>query len=190
MKSSESNQQAISNERPLLAVYEEIAKSYHAIDDFRMKLLGLLPFASLVGVVLIGKTDLLTDLKRGAENELLAFAGIFAAMLTLALFGYEVRGIQRCHSLITEGKHLEELLGIAHGQFHVCEAEHAQSPIRALNAKSIACTIYSLVLTGWLFIALRVGFGIEAHTCVLWAAATGVVVAAVAYLLVRTLTPP
>src|SRR5262245_6634016 len=178
------------NGRPLLAAYEEICRAYHAIDDFRMKLLGLLPFASLVGVLLIGKTDLLAGLRQGEGNELLGFAAIFAAMLTLALFGYEVMGIQRCHSLITEGKHLEERLGIEHGLFHVCEKEHVQSPIRALNAKLIACVIYSLVWAGWLFIALRFGFSIETHTCVLWAATTGVVVAGLNYSLVRKLTPP
>jgi hypothetical protein len=85
-----------------------------------MKLLGLLPLASLVSVLLIGKSDLLATLAEGRGNELLSFAAIFAAMLTLALFGYEVRGIQRTHNLITEGKHLEEILGIGHGQFHVC----------------------------------------------------------------------
>lgn len=191
MRPSENeDQRLVANERPLLAAYEEICRSYHAIDDFRMKLLGLLPLASLVGVLLIGKTDLLPDLTQGEGNELLGFAAIFAAMLTLALFGYEVRGIQRCHSLITEGKHLEQLLGIGHGQFHVCEEEHAHSPIRALNAKLIACMIYSLVLAGWLFIALRFGFGIETHTCVLWATATGVVIAGFTYYLVRKLTAP
>jgi hypothetical protein len=123
-------------------------------------------------------------------NELLGFAAIFAAMLTLALFGYEVRGIQRTHNLITEGKHLEEILGIGHGQFHVCEEEHARSPIRALNAKVIASVIYSLVLAGWLFIALRFGFGMESHTCVLWATATGIVIAGLNWYLVRWLTPP
>ncbi len=191
MKTSESKDQGVVvNEAALLATYAEICRSYHAIDEFRMKLLGLLPLASLVSVLLLGKTDLLADLTSGEGNELLGFAAIFAAMLTLALFGYEVRGIQRSHSLITEGKHLETLLGIGHGQFHVCEEEHAHSPIRALNAKLIACVIYSLVLAGWLFIALRFGFGVETHTCVLWATGTGVVIAGFNYYLVRKLTAP
>ncbi|MCA1576672.1 MAG: hypothetical protein LC794_04825 [Acidobacteria bacterium] len=30
-----------------LAAYEEVCNSYHAIDDFRTKLLGILPIASL-----------------------------------------------------------------------------------------------------------------------------------------------
>ena len=191
MNSSDSEDRPVrANERSLLATYEEICKSYHAIDDFRMKLLGLLPLTSLVSVLLIGKADLLANVTKGEGDELLGFAAIFAAMLTLALFGYEVRGIQRCHSLITEGKHVEKLLGIGHGLFHVCENEHAHSPLRALNAKLIACVIYSLVLAGWLFMALRFGFGIEAHTCALWASGTGMIVAGLNYFLVRKLTPP
>jgi hypothetical protein len=178
------------NQAAVLAAYAEISKSYHAIDDFRMKLLSLLPLASLVGVFLIDKNALLAGpAGTGAvANELVGFAAIFAAMLTLALFGYEVRGIQRCHNLITEGKHLEELLGIGHGQFHICEEEHAGSSLRALNAKFIACVVYSLVFAGWLFIALRFGLGEETRTCVLWATGTGLVIAAITYLSVRKLT--
>jgi hypothetical protein len=43
----------------LLAAYAEICKSYHAIDDFRMKLLGLLPFTSLAGILLLSKDTVL-----------------------------------------------------------------------------------------------------------------------------------
>ena len=179
-------------ERATLAAYEEICKSYHAIDDFRMKLLGFLPLASLISVFLIDKNALVaTSAQTGiVENELVQFAGIFAAMLTLALFGYEVRGIQRCHNLITEGKHLEQMMGVEHGQFHVCEEEHANSPVRALNAKLIACVIYSLVFAAWFFITLRFGFAHEAGTCVLLTTGAGLALAIANYLLVRKLTAP
>ena len=40
----------VENERALLAAYSEVCKSYHAIDDFRMKLLGFLPLASIVAI--------------------------------------------------------------------------------------------------------------------------------------------
>jgi len=174
-----------------LATYAEICKSYHAIDDFRMKLLGLLPLASLVGVFLLDSSKVLARVAESKEagNELVGFAAIFAAMLTLALFLYEVRGIQRSHNLITEGKHLEELLGIRHGQFHVCEEEHKNSSLRALNAKLIACLIYSLVFAGWFFITLRFGFGVQAGTCVVWTSVSGLVIGAITYFFVRKLTP-
>lgn len=180
----------VENERALLAAYSEVCKSYHAIDDFRMKLLGLLPLASIVAVAFIDTNKVLSATPQGRGSELIGFAAIFAAMLTLALFGYEVRGIQRCHNLITEGKHLEQLVGIGHGQFHVCEEEHASSPLRALNAKLIACVIYSLVFAGWLFIAMRFGVGWETGTCVASASVAGFAFAAFMYFLVRKLTAP
>lgn len=180
----------VDKERAYLAAYSEICKSYHAIDDFRMKLLGLLPLASIVAVAFLDTSKILATAPHDRSSELISFAAIFAAMLTLALFGYEVRGIQRSHNLITEGKHLEQLLGVSHGQFHVCEEEHASSPLRALNAKLMACVIYSLVFSGWLFIAMRFGMGWEAGTCVLSASVAGLAFAALMYFLVRRLTPP
>ena len=180
----------VQNETALLAAYGEVCKSYHAIDDFRMKLLGLLPLASIVAVTFIDTNKVLAATPSPQGNELIGFAAIFAAMLTLALFGYEVRGIQRCHNLITEGKHLEQLLRIGHGQFHVCEEEHANAPLRALNAKLIACTIYSLVFAGWLFVGMRFGFGWDSGTCAISAATAGCAFAGLMYFLVRKLTAP
>ena len=174
-----------------LAVYSEICRSYHEIDGFRMKLLGLLPLTSLVGVFLLDRNKVVADfsLSDPSARVLVGFAAIYAAMLTLALFLYEVRGIRRTHNLITEGKHLELLLGVDHGQFHVCEAEHQRSSLKALNAKLIACVIYSLVFSGWFFLALRFGFGRETRTCALYATGAGMMIAAFTYFLVRKLTP-
>lgn len=150
----------------LLAAYEEVCKSYHAIDEFRMKLLGLLPLASLAGLILLGSDKLLSDTPTTALRELIGFSALFASALTLALFDYEIRGIRRCHHLITEGVHLEKALRIGHGQFHVCENEHKNTSnfSEVSNSKFSACAIYSLVFAGWLFIALRFGFGIESYT--------------------------
>lgn len=185
---------SVSRTQAMLAAYSEVCRSYHAIDEFRMKLLGLLPLASLIGVFLLDRNKILADPTQIAANgsELIGFASIFAAMLTLALFGYEIRGIMRCHNLITEGKHIEKQLGIGHGQFHVCEEEHENPSIitRALNAKLVACLIYSLVFAGWFFIALRFGFGIEMAKCYKLAAALGLIFATATFLSVRKLTAP
>src|SRR5215216_6838260 len=92
--------------RVLLAAYSEICKSYHAIDDFRTRLLGFLPLTSLAGIFLLDTNKMFSS-ETTISNELLGFAAIFAALLTLALFGYEVRGMQRTHLLVREGTHLE-----------------------------------------------------------------------------------
>jgi hypothetical protein len=183
----------VADKAALLAAYEEICRSYHAIDEFRMKLLGLLPLASLVAVFLVDKNGVLGGTQPGeAQRDLIGFAAIFAAMLTLALFGYELRGIQRCHNLIEEGVHVEELLGIGHGQFHVCAEEHADPTrvTRVLNAKLGACVIYSLVFSGWLFMGLRFGAGLHTGTCAASAAVLGALAAFVAYRGVAKMTAP
>lgn len=178
------------SEQSLLSAYQELCKSYHAIDDFRMKLLGLLPLASLVGVFLLKSDVLVAGPATSVSQELIAFGAIFAGLLTIALFSYELRGIKRCHNLIREGLHLEKQLGIGHGQFFVCDREHNDQGriTSALNAKCAACTIYSLVFAAWLFIALRFGFNIHTATCALWAGALGSVLAAITYFAVRRFT--
>jgi hypothetical protein len=183
--------EATPNTEALLAAYEELCKSYHAIDDFRMKLLGLLPLASLAGVFLLNSDALrVVPSAPSMTKELIGFAAIFGALLTVALFSYELRGIKRCHNLIREGLHLEMQLGIGHGQFHVCAQEHSdQSRITAaLNAKFAACTIYSLVFSGWLFMALRFGFGIQTLTCSVSAVVVGSALAGATYIAVQRFT--
>jgi hypothetical protein len=178
------------NQDVLLAVYAEICKSYHAIDDFRTKLLGFLPLTSLAGIFLLD-TEKMLSFQNLISNELIGFAAIFAGALTLALFAYEVRSMQRTHHLVVEGKHIEESLGIGHGHFHVCaEAhEHGDTLSGIFNAKILASVIYSVVFTAWIFIALRLGAGLDTLTCAKWALASGAVIAVCVSLGVRKLVP-
>lgn len=174
----------------LLTIYSEICKSYQAIDDFRTKLLGFLPLTSLAGIFLLDPSRM-PGLGDMLSHELLGFAAIFAALLTLALFGYEVRGIRRSHHLITEGMHIEQELGISHGQFHICADEHAdaQSPSSIFNAKFLACVIYSGVFAAWLFLALRLGWGFTALTCYISATVAGLLLALIVARFVAHLIP-
>jgi hypothetical protein len=174
----------------ILTVYTEVCKSYQAVDDFRTKLLGFLPLTSLVGIFILNPDSMLS-LQEMLSKELLGFASIFAALLTLALFGYEVRGIRRSDHLITEGMHLEQELGITHGQFHVCESEHrdAKRSSRVFNSKILACVIYSVVFAAWLFLALRLGWGLTTLTCYKYAAIAGLLLAFLVSRLVANLIP-
>lgn len=176
--------------KALLTVYSEICKSYQAVDDFRTKLLGFLPLTSLVGIFILNPTSM-PSLQNIISNELLGFAAIFAALLTLALFGYEVRGIRRSHHLITEGMHIEKQLGINHGQFHVCANEHrdVQKSSNIFNSKFLACIIYSVVFAAWLFLALRLGWGLTTFTCYIYAIIAGLLLALVVSRLVANLIP-
>jgi len=172
------------NTDALLGVYEQICKSHQAIDEFRMRLLGLLPLASLAGIFLLSKSDSVLESisgipRQSSANPLIAFIGIFAAAFTLALFIYEIRGILRCHGLILKGKAIEQWLKID-GQFSLCNEEHESAKKDSkknyfFNAKVAACFTYSLVFAAWIFLALHRGFGIRIPHCTLWALASGMV---------------
>jgi hypothetical protein len=175
--------------KALLTVYTEICKSYQAVDDFRTKLLGFLPLTSLVGIFILNPGSI-PSLQNIVSNELLGFAAIFAALLTLALFGYKVRGIRRSHDLIAAGRQIEDQLDI-YGQFHICEVAHNQEgkSLGIFNSKSLACTIYSVVFAAWLFLALRLGWGLTTYTCYVFAIIAGLSLAIVVSQLVAKFVP-
>ena len=181
------------NTEALLGVYEEICKSYHALDDFRMKLLGLLPLTSLVGIFGLSNDSLFSQ-ATPISRQLIAFIGIFAAAFTLALFIYEIRGILRCHDLIQRGIDIESQLNIR-GQFFVCVEAHkckrssrwVERTRSSLDAKLAACVIYSTVFAAWFFTVLRFGFDREIYGCAFSALAIGLLIGVSTFLLVRKL---
>ena len=164
----------------LLNLYQELCKSIHDVDDFRMKLLGLLPLTSLIGIFALGKDSLFAT-QTAASQHLIGFIAIFAAALTLSLFIYEIRGILRCHNLIIRGKAIEDFLGVK-GQFCVCKEERA-----FFDAKLAACVIYSTVTTAWIFTALHFGFGLSIHGCTFWALGIGLSIGLGAFVFVKRL---
>jgi hypothetical protein len=164
-------------------VYKEVCNSYHAIDEFRAKLLGILPIASLAGILVVGKEPLILQ---PAGQHLIGFASFFAAAFTLALFLFEIRGILRCHLLIERGAEIEKALRVR-GQFCVCtqQSVHAsESGVeRVFNAKTAASGMYSLVFSAWLFLALKFSFDFTIIGCGLTAIAVGGILAIGAYAL-------
>jgi hypothetical protein len=130
-------------EQILLAEYAEVCKSYHAIDDFRGKLLALLPIVSGAGISLLISKNYSPD-----SSHLLAI-GIFGVLVTLGLFSYELRAIQKCKSLIVLGRKIETELKIELGQFK-------DSPRRIagfIGAQTAGWVIYMAVLLAWLYVA-------------------------------------
>ncbi len=93
----------------LNTAYQETCKTYHNIDNFRAKLLGLLPLASGAGILFLSK-----DSFTGNENpnNFLASAGLLGFIITLGLLIFELRGIQSCIRTISVGKLLEENMGV------------------------------------------------------------------------------
>jgi hypothetical protein len=188
------NGETSSNNQALLTLYQEICKSIHDIDDFRMKLLGFLPLTSLVGIFALGNNSLFAT-QTTESKHLIAFISIFAACLTLSLFVYEIRGILRCSDLIRRGADIEESLGIR-GQFRVCAEEHAckqtaetwtEWTVHFFDAKLAACVIYSTVSTAWVFTGLHFGFGFSVRGCVFWALGIGLTIGIGTFFLVKRL---
>jgi hypothetical protein len=129
----------------LRTVYTEVCRSYHAIADFRAKLLALLPIATGAGGLLI-----LT--RAETVKQYLTPIGIFGAVVTLGLFIYELRGIQRCKALIETGKLFEAGMGIANGQFG------ARPKSRGLvSAETAGWIVYTTVFAAWAYLAI-IGF--------------------------------
>jgi hypothetical protein len=137
------NEQA--NSANLRTVYQELCTSYHGIADFRAKLLGLLPLASGAGIFLL--LEKLPNLEQ--PPTILLAVGVFGFLMTLGLFTYELRGIQRCNGLIEAGKVLERELGFQ-GQFRL-----RPGAINGLIGTTLAARIiYPGVLAAWSFVIL------------------------------------
>ena len=137
------------------AMYERVCESYHAVDDFRMKLLGLLPVATGTGVFLLlnSNTDLLgpgqaaTQQRQTLEHFLIAIGG-FGFLFTLGLFAYELFGIKKCHYLIETGTRLEFSLKVE-GQFR----SRPPNLLRVVNEPFASALIYPASLAAWTFLA-------------------------------------
>lgn len=133
----------------LRTAYQQVCTSYHAIDDFRAKLLGFLPLVSGAGIFLLLNDAISDPLKRNAAKQFLLPIGIFGAVVTLGLFAYEIYGIKRCHALILTGTRIERLLHVR-GQFVKRPTEVAGF----INEPFAAGIIYPAVLAAWAYLGL------------------------------------
>ncbi|SRR6266571_890312 len=98
------------DEEDVRTAYDAVCEAFHRIEEFRGKLLALLPLASGTGIFLLLNKDL-HPAHDGVRAYLVA-AGLLGFLVTLGLFIYELRGIQRCIVLIDAGKRLEEAMKI------------------------------------------------------------------------------
>lgn len=143
-KSMEQLASSNASQESLIAAYDQICKSFHAIDDFRAKLLGLLPLASGTGLLF-----LLSDKVTGEAIKSYALPlGCFGFIITLGLFIYEIRFIKRCSCLIANGRCLEQLLMVK-GQF----SNFPSDIFGYISANLPACIIYPAVLASGAFFA-------------------------------------
>lgn len=133
----------VDKEEILVAEYGEVCKSFHGISEFRGKLLALLPIVSGAGI------SLLISKNYSLDSSHLFAVGIFGALVTLGLFFYELRGIQKCKSLIILGGQLETALKIEFGQFR----DRPKRIAGFIGAETAGWVVYMTVLLGWLYVA-------------------------------------
>jgi hypothetical protein len=90
------------NEEFVPAICTEVGNNYRAIDDLRLKLLGLLPLATGTGILLL--------LRGGTSAAAVTVpAGVFGCLTTVALGIFELHGVEKCGHYIHRGQHLETI---------------------------------------------------------------------------------
>ena len=139
-------------------VYQQLCENYRAIDDFRTKLLALLPFATAAGVLVLLKGSIHTHDDLHTARLFLGAIGAFGSLVTLGLFSYELHGMTKCGALIHGGKAIEEELRIIDGPF----SARPQRLAGFIDEPFAASVIYPTTLAAWVFLALALTSGIAA----------------------------
>jgi hypothetical protein len=141
-----------------MAFYEQLCDNYRAIDDFRTKLLGFLPFATAAGVLVLLNGAIGMDPRdTHTAKQFLAAIGAFGFLVTFGLFTYELHGIKKCGWLIRTGTQIEKSLKI--------EGAFATRPGRVagfIDEPFAASVIYPASLAAWAFLALAITSAVAA----------------------------
>jgi hypothetical protein len=133
--------------RDIKTLYDEVCRRHDGIAEFRGKLLTLLPIASGAGIFLLLAKDSVTP---SVLPHLLPI-GTFGVLVTLGLFGYELRGIQECNALIRAAKKLEKELLPELSDFG--PFKFRPNPLFGVGATGAALLIYPAVTGAWVYVA-------------------------------------
>ena len=132
----------------LKTIYEKYCESYHKVDDFRGKLLALLPLVSGIGI-----SGILLNSKahESALSEYFPAIGAFGFLISLGLTIYELKGIEKCTNFIREGKKIEDQLkqnDTLRGIFTVLWEDGSKH----YNEPTASAFVYSTVLASWTYL--------------------------------------
>jgi hypothetical protein len=156
--------------------YTQLNNRYAEITDFRAKLLGLLPLATGAGAFLILERtqDQYDELRR-----FLGPIGIFGLIVTLGLFAYELRGMQRCQKLEQLGEALEEQMHLnGLGPF---QGQPERPFGNMLGAPAAGLIIFIATAFAWLWLT---AYGFEWPLSLAWGLLSFVTVLALSWVLV------
>jgi hypothetical protein len=134
------------DERRLIAAYSELCNRHQQIDDFRGKLLALLPIASGAAILV-----LLRGYSVAIEKYLLP-VDIYGFAITLDLFIYELHGIAVCKRIMEQAEGLERDMNIPkhRGQYR----DRNQNVLhRIIEVEMAPWIVYLSVIAGWIYIA-------------------------------------
>ena len=134
------------NEAPLAAdrFYAETCTSIRATDDISFKLMGFVPLVS--GATLL--TFFLKEPIASDKAPLVVVLALFAALITLGLFRWELRNIQSCSWLRRRAEALEEALVKTSG------APRQPKPPLGIGKTEAEKSIYSITILAWLIMPI------------------------------------
>jgi hypothetical protein len=145
--------------------YTEVCKSLNVIDDFRARLLALLPLSSGAGIFLLLATT--SDDRNQDDQDYLGGIGILGGLISFGLFVFEVREIRICRHLVRVGAELEKYMkfGEGDGQFRgrpspssaIKSREKWWQHILLPSVPMASAIVYLTVIAGWAYLAF-VGF--------------------------------
>jgi hypothetical protein len=149
-------------QQALVAMYQQVGAQHDKIDDFRAKLLALLPVVTGIGLFAV----LEKDPQVGACHfSALTTIGIVGALSSIGLFVHELRGITDCYMLIAIGTALERKLTKANtdtkwGPF---SSRHWTGCRGLVNREIAALIVYPTTIDTWVFIAVDTASALDAR---------------------------
>lgn len=124
-------------------MYAQVSDNYRAIDELRLRVLALLPLATGTGIlVLLGGN--------GISANVAVPVGVFGMVVTVALYFYELHGVEKCAHFIHRGEELEAAMQMP-GSF-TSRPRHIFGVVSELLPSMV---IYPASFTGWMFLALH-----------------------------------
>jgi hypothetical protein len=136
-------QKAVTAERR----YAEICSNIRATDEISFKLLGLVPLVSGTGIVV-----LLDRSREPAWSPIAVFVAVFGAVISYAIYRWELRNIQTCNWLIDRAADLErDELRLAKGQFYNRDAAPKVFGHRMGKTQAVHL-LYGTTIAAWLLL--------------------------------------
>jgi hypothetical protein len=122
-------------EASVAALYRDLVENIKVTDDISFKLLGAVPLVSGIGS---GALSLLEA--RGALNNLAVVTlSLVGCVLTIGLFRWELRNIQKCNWFISRAARLEKLM-FPGGEAQQFKGVASKAHLEAEEMKDIATT--------------------------------------------------